>query len=127
LSSVAARTVRVRIADNRGKLTVKGLTHGVTRAEYEYDIPLADATAMLHDLCERPLIEKRRHREPFAGKTWEIDVFEGDNAGLVIAEIELASESEPFELPPWAREEVSHDTRYYNANLLATPYKSWPR
>ncbi len=125
LSSVAERTVRARIAGDHATLTIKGLTKGVTRAEFEYAIPVADATIILRDLCERPLIEKRRHRELVAGKTWEVDVFAGDNLGLVVAELELASEAETFELPPWVLDEVSHDPRYYNANLLKAPYTTW--
>jgi adenylate cyclase len=125
LSSHKERTVRVRIEGTRATLTIKGLTTGVTRAEYEYEIPVDDAAVMLRDLCERPLISKRRHLERYEGKTWEIDVFHGDNEGLVIAEIELTSESEPFAVPPWAIEEVSHDPRYYNANLVRAPYRTW--
>ncbi len=124
LSSVKERVVRVRVAGSKGKLTVKGITTGVTRAEFEYDIPLADAEQMLA-LCEQPLIEKRRHVENHGGLAWEIDVFEGANAGLVIAELELPSEDAPFERPPWLREEVSGDDRYYNNNLIAKPFTSW--
>lgn len=125
LSSVPERTVRVRIAGDHAKLTVKGLTKGISRLELEYDIPVADAELMLRELCERPLIEKRRHREPVGGSVWEIDVFAGDNAGLVIAELELASADESFERPVWLRDEVSHDPRYFNANLLRAPYSTW--
>jgi adenylate cyclase len=80
---------------------------------------------MLDDLCERPLVEKTRHREVHGGKTWDIDVFAGDNAGLVLAEIELASEDERIDLPPWATTEVSHDARYYNVNLAKQPFTTW--
>ncbi len=125
LSSVKERVVRVRIAGERGFLTVKGLTIGVSRSEFEYPIPLADAAAMLDSLCERPLIEKTRHREQFAGRTWEIDVFHGDNDGLVMAEVEIANAAERVTLPPWAGEEVSNDPRYFNNNLVANPYKNW--
>ncbi len=125
LSAHKERVVRVRLEGTRAKLTVKGITRGVTRAEFEYDIPIDDAEIMLRDLCERPLIEKRRHLEVYERKTWEVDVFLGDNEGLVLAEIELASETEPFGVPPWAIEEVSHDPRYYNANLVSSPYRSW--
>jgi CYTH domain-containing protein len=127
LSTVPERTVRVRVAGPHAWLTIKGLTRGVTRLELEYPIPLDDATVMLRELCERPLIEKRRHREVFAGKTWEVDVFMGENDGLVVAELELASESEAFEPPPWLGEEVSHDPRYYNASLRRAPFTTWPR
>ena len=118
--------MRVRLDGAAGKLTIKGLTTGVTRAEYEYEIPAEDAAALLA-LCERPLIEKVRYRVPHEGKTWEVDVFGGDNAGLILAELELASEDEPFTVPPWATEEVSHDPRYYNANLAKAPYRTWAR
>lgn len=125
LSSVPARVVRVRIEGTAAKLTIKGPTAGVRRTEYEYPIPVEDAAAMLRELCEQPIIAKRRHVVEHAGKRWEVDVFAGDNAGLVVAELELASEDEPFARPPWLREEVSHDPRYYNANLVKAPYRTW--
>jgi CYTH domain-containing protein len=125
LSSVKERVVRVRIAGDRGFLTIKGITTGVSRLEFEYPIPLADATVMLDGLCERPLIEKTRHREVFGGRTWEIDVFHGDNDGLVLAEVELAEPEDEVELPPWAGAEVSSDPRYFNNNLAANPYRNW--
>ena len=124
LNSQRERVVRVRLHGESAKLTIKGITTGVTRAEFEYDVPVGDAIALL-EMCEQPLIEKRRHLEPFAGKTWEIDVFLGDNAGLVIAELELAHEAEAFERPSWLGDEVSGDPRYYNNNLLARPFKTW--
>jgi adenylate cyclase len=124
LSRDPARVVRVRLAGDAGALTIKGVTTGVTRAEFEYAIPAADATELLA-LCERPLIEKRRHHELHAGKRWEIDVFEGDNRGLVLAELELAAEDEPFARPPWLGAEVSDDPRYYNSNLIARPFTTW--
>ncbi|HTQ34272.1 MAG TPA: CYTH domain-containing protein [Stellaceae bacterium] len=127
LSSAKERVVRVRIAGTQAYLTVKGPTVGITRSEFEYVIPLADATAMLDSLCDGPQIEKTRHREDFAGRVWEVDVFHGDNEGLVIAEIELASVTEDFERPPWAGREVSDDPRYYNNNLAANPYRNWRR
>lgn len=124
LSSAKERTVRVRKEGERAVLTVKGPTRGVSRAEFEYPIPLADAEAMFA-LCEQPLIEKVRHTEDHGGRTWEIDVFAGDNAGLVVAEVELPDENALVDVPPWAIHEVSHDPRYYNANLIANPYKNW--
>lgn len=124
LSSAKERTVRVRREGERAVLTVKGPTRGVVRAEFEYAIPLADAEAMF-DLCEKPLIEKVRHEEQHGGRTWEIDVFAGDNAGLVVAEVELSDETDAVETPTWAIREVSDDPRYYNANLIANPYKNW--
>lgn len=124
LSSAKERTVRVRREGTRAVLTVKGPTRGVVRAEFEYPIPLADAEAMFA-LCEQPLIEKVRHAEQHGGRTWEIDVFGGDNAGLVVAEVELADENDVVDVPAWATREVSDDARYYNANLIANPYKNW--
>jgi adenylate cyclase len=124
LSSVKERVVRVRIAGDKAKLTIKGVTKGVSRAEYEYEIPVADARELL-DLCEQPLIEKRRHLEEVGGKTFEIDVFAGANQGLIVAELELASEDEAFARPPWLGDEVSGDERYYNNNLIAKPFTTW--
>jgi CYTH domain-containing protein len=124
LNSQKERVVRVRLEGPAATLTVKGITAGVTRAEFEYRIPVEDAAALLQ-LCEQPLIDKHRHVEQHGGRTWEIDVFHGENEGLVIAEIELASERETPELPAWVGEEVSSDPRYYNANPLKNPYKNW--
>lgn len=125
LSSVKERVVRVRIAGDQGFLTIKGITTGLSRREFEYPIPLADAASLLDELCERPLVEKTRHRETFAGRTWEIDVFHGDNDGLVYAEVEVANAADQVVLPPWAGAEVSDDARYFNNNLAANPYKNW--
>lgn len=127
LSSHPERVVRVRIAGDAAKLTIKGITTGVTRVELEYDIPIDDARTMLDSMCERPLIDKHRYTEEVGGRTWEIDIFHGDNDGLVIAEVELDAETDQIELPPWAGAEVSDDPRYYNANLLTAPYSSWKR
>jgi CYTH domain-containing protein len=127
LSSAKERVVRVRIAGERAFLTVKGPTVGLTRAEFEYAIPVEDAAAMLDGLCERPLVEKERHVEVHGGKRWELDVFHGENEGLVVAELELASEDEPFAAPAWVGEEVSHDPRYANANLARLPFSRWTR
>jgi len=124
LSSVKERIVRVRIADEHAYLTIKGPTRGVTRLEFEYAIPVADAATML-DLCERPLIEKTRYREAFGGRMWEIDVFHGDNEGLVVAEVEVTDECERVQAPPWLGREVSSDPRYFNSNLISNPYKNW--
>ncbi|MBT8469405.1 MAG: CYTH domain-containing protein, partial [Deltaproteobacteria bacterium] len=117
LSTVPERTVRVRVAGARGTITVKGKTVGATREEFEYEIPLLDAERMLDTLCKRPLIEKVRHRLTVGRHLWEVDVFEGENAGLVIAEVELESEDEAFEKPHWLGKEVTGDERYYNARL----------
>lgn len=124
LSSQKERVVRVRLAGETGVLTIKGPTSGITRAEFEYPIPLADVPELLA-LCEQPLVEKTRHAEEHGGMTWEIDVFHGDNAGLVIAEVELESETQSVEVPPWAVRDVSDDPRYYNSNLIAHPFSTW--
>lgn len=125
LSTVKERVVRVRIRGEKAWLTIKGISHGATRAEYEYEIPFADAQFMLENLCENPTIEKHRYLVPFAGFTWEVDEFHGENDGLVVAEIELPEEDTEFELPEWAGEEVTHDARYYNANLVKNPFRNW--
>lgn len=125
LSTDPDRTVRVRIAGDEGSLTIKGRTHGARRAEFEYEIPTADAQQMLDTLCKRPLIEKVRYTVTSGTHTWEIDVFEGDNRGLVIAELELESEDEPFERPDWIGAEVTEDPRYFNSNLVERPYNTW--
>lgn len=118
-------SVRIRIEGDKANINIKSATLGITRQEYEYDIPLADAEEMLNNLCHPPLIEKTRHFVSYDGKTWEIDVFEGDNDGLIVAEIELDNEHEDVSLPDWAGEDVSHDTRYYNVCLVKHPYKDW--
>jgi len=125
LSTTADRSVRVRVAADKAYLTVKGKTVNAARTEYEYPIPLQDACVMLDELCERPLIEKTRYRIDYGGLTWEIDVFEGDNAGLVIAEVELDSVDQVVPMPVWAGEEVTGDCRYYNSSLTANPFSRW--
>ena len=125
LSTEPERTVRVRVAGPRGSITVKGKNVGARRAEFEYEIPVADAERMLDTLCKRPLIEKVRYTLAIGPQTWEIDVFEGDNAGLVVAEIELSREDEAFERPDWVGNEVTDDPRYFNSNLVANPYRTW--
>jgi len=124
LSTVKERTVRVRTVGERGYLTVKGITVGATRKEFEYEIPAADAAALL-ELCEQPLVEKVRYRIPADGLTWEVDEFEGVNRGLIVAECELASEEQRIELPPWIGAEVTGDPRYFNSNLIAHPFTTW--
>jgi adenylate cyclase len=113
------------VAGPRGSITVKGKNVGARRAEFEYEIPAADAERMLDTLCKRPLIEKVRYTLAIGPHTWEIDVFEGDNAGLVVAEIELSREDEAFEKPDWVGNEVTDDPRYFNSNLVANPYRTW--
>ena len=125
LNSAKERTVRIRTVGNQAFLTIKGISVGATRAEYEYPIPLDDCNAMLDTLAEKPLIEKRRYRIGAGGLTWEIDEFFGENAGLVVAEVELLSENQEFERPPWIGQEVTGDSRYFNSNLIRHPYRKW--
>ena len=106
-------------------MTVKGITVGATRAEYEYEIPADEANQMLDDLCEQPIIEKKRYKIPQGDLTWEIDEFGGVNEGLTVAEIELESEDQAFDKPDWVGEEVTGDPKYYNSNLIANPFKNW--
>ena len=119
------RTVRVRLEGEIGKLTIKGKVQGITRSEYEYQIPRDEAGALLDSLCRQPLIEKTRYRLEFAGQLWEVDEFHGLNAGLLVAEIELDSEDQPFERPAWLGAEVTAEPRYYNANLVKNPFTRW--
>ncbi|NQT68687.1 MAG: CYTH domain-containing protein [Desulfobacteraceae bacterium] len=125
LNSVKERTVRVRIIGDKGYLTVKGISRGAVRAEYEYEIPGVEAEAMLDDLCEKPLIEKMRCKIAYKGFVWEVDEFCGENQGLIVAEVELESEDQKFEKPEWIGEEVTADPRYLNANLIHHPYCRW--
>jgi adenylate cyclase len=118
-------TVRVRVAGNQGYLTIKGGTQGISRAEYEYAIPLTDAMELLDTLCQQPLIEKTRYRVPWHGVVWEVDEFVGENQGLTIAEVELTDPEQVLDLPDWIGEEVSHDPRYFNANLARHPFSRW--
>jgi adenylate cyclase len=118
------RTVRVRIAGDAAFLTVKGVSLGATRAEFEYAIPLTDAEGLL-TLCDGPLVEKTRHLVRVGGTLWEVDDFAGDNAGLVVAEVELTHENQLFEQPEWLGQEVTHDARYFNSNLATTPFSKW--
>ena len=125
LSTAADRNVRVRIIGDIGYLTVKGRAEGITRLEFEYEIPISDARSMLDRLCFKPLIEKTRFKIEYRGLTWEVDEFIGDNAGLVLAEVELTREEQEIELPPWIDREVTDDPRYLNSNLVSAPFKTW--
>jgi adenylate cyclase len=118
-------SVRVRIEGEVANLNIKSATLGIERQEYEYPIPLDDARQLLDTLCEQPQIEKIRYHVSYGDHLWEVDVFAGANAGLVVAEVELQHADEPFAMPPWAGEEVSHDTRYYNVCLAKHPYCEW--
>jgi CYTH domain-containing protein len=124
LSTDPDRTVRIRRAGAHGYVTIKGRSHGTTRAEFEYEIPPADADDMLL-LCVTPVIDKVRYRIEHAGRIWEVDVFDGANEGLVVAEVELPSEEAQIDLPHWIGEEVTNDPRYFNANLVAHPFRDW--
>lgn len=125
LSADPERVVRVRIEGETAMLTIKGRTVGATRGEWEYPIPLADAQVLLNRLCLRPLVEKYRYRIEYQGMIWEVDEFVGDNAGLVVAEIELASEDQLFAKPDWLGDEVTYEARYANANLTRLPFNQW--
>lgn len=119
------RTVRVRIAGEEAFLTIKGQASGISRMEFEYPIPLEDARIMLTELCEQPIIEKKRSRINYQGFVWEVDEFFGENEGLLVAEIELAAEGQAFAKPSWVGEEVSDDRRYANASLVKNPFCRW--
>lgn len=119
------RSVRVRATDDRAWITIKGASQGMMRAEFEYPIPVKDARELIHTLCLPGAIDKTRYRVEVNGLTWEIDVFFGVNAGLVVAEIELETEKQTISLPAWIGEEVTFDPRYFNANLVHHPYSEW--
>jgi len=118
-------SVRVRIQGERAFLNIKSATIDITRQEFEYEVPLDEAKEMLETLCEKPLISKKRYHLKSENHLWEIDVFQGDNEGLVVAEIELADENEYFVKPDWLGDEVSDDERYYNVSLVKHPFKNW--
>ncbi|WP_440995405.1 CYTH domain-containing protein [Arhodomonas sp. SL1] len=125
LASGERASVRIRRAGTQAWINIKGATLGVERQEYDYEIPLGEAEEMLEQLCRTPLIDKTRYHVPVGGHVWDVDVFEGENAGLVVAEIELDAADEPFERPDWAGEEVSDRPRYYNVALVDHPYRDW--
>jgi CYTH domain-containing protein len=118
-------TVRVRVAGDRGYLTIKGPPEGLSRPEFEYPVPVADANELLDRFCPLLRVDKRRYLREHAGHTWEIDEFLGANAGLVVAEVELEQAAEPVALPDWVGTEVSADPRYQNSNLAQRPYREW--
>ena len=121
------RSVRVRVTDRNAWITIKGASQGITRDEFEYSIPLEDALELLNTLCLPNIIEKTRYRVETQGSVWEIDEFDGANAGLVVAEIELDADDRTVALPAWVGEEVSYDPRYLNVNLSQHPYSEWSR
>jgi len=125
LSTEKGRTVVVRTAGGKGIVQIKGVVVGITRTEFEYEIPLEDAELMLNELCEKPLIEKERYIVEADGFQWHVDEFHGENEGLVVAEIELETENQQIKLPQWIDKEVSGDTRYFNSQLVKNPYTKW--
>ncbi len=125
LTSEPTSSIRVRISDNHAWLNIKSATIGTQRHEFEYEIPLNDGNEIIDCLCRKPLIEKTRHFIDLGKHLWEIDEFKGANEGLIVAEIELGSAGEVFDKPSWLGAEVTHDLRYYNNNLAATPFTEW--
>lgn len=126
LANTARASIRVRLEGERALLSVKSMERGMSRDEYELPLPMADAHEMLDRLCEGIAIEKRRHIVPHEGSEWEIDEFLAENAGLVVAELELASEGASFVRPPWLGAEITYEERYYNFRLSQKPYRHWP-
>jgi adenylate cyclase len=119
------KTIRIRWVEGEGGfLTIKGKTNGFSRPEYEYPIPEADAAELLQHFCAA-ILAKKRHQLTINGKLWEVDEFLEDNEGLIVAELELESEQETVELPPWIIKEVTNDKRYYNSELSVNPYINW--
>lgn len=129
LLSTPEKSARVRIAGTKGYITIKsGVSpDGFTRSEFEYEIPLDDAEKLLEKLCDPKQIQKTRYKIPFEGNLWEIDVFEGANAGLIVAEVELTSEDQVVTLPPWIGEEVTTDSKYTNGRLAKEPFTLWTK
>lgn len=125
ISTEDGRVVRVRIKDQKGYLTLKSASQGFAHHEFEYEIPVADAELMLDKMCHKPIIDKTRFDLLHKGKKWEIDVFNGENEGLIIAEIELQSKDEEFKIPPFIDREVTDDPRYYNAYIAKHPFCTW--
>lgn len=117
--------IRVSLSANKAWLTIKKAVSPLRRMEYEYGIPRQDAHELLDNMCQDSIIEKHRYRVKHAGHVWEVDVFEGSNAGLVVAEVELSDEQEDFETPSWLGKEISDDPRYYAMNLARLPYPAW--
>lgn len=120
-----SKTIRVRTIGNQGFLTIKGSSIGISRSEFEYEIPIDEAKQILDILCEKPLIEKYRTKIIFPDLIWEVDEFIGENSGLVIAEVELKNENQRIDLPDWIGKEVSANPKYNNSYLVKHPYKSW--
>ncbi len=123
----AERIVRIRTMGSKGWLTIKSIKTHITRIEYEYEIPFDEAQELLNSLCVKPLIQKTRFTIVSSGQDWEIDVFHGENNGLIVAEVELESEDESIQIPDWIGEEVTEDSRYFNASLSQKPFVSWKK
>ncbi len=125
LANTTLSSVRVRRGGEQAWISVKSMTRQIARLEFEYTIPLSDAQQLLEQLCERPLLDKVRHRVPVGEHVWEVDEFAADNAGLIVAEVELDAVDESFVMPDWAGAEVTHEERYYNFRLGSRPYSAW--
>ncbi|WP_061236195.1 CYTH domain-containing protein [Leptospira santarosai] len=125
LNSDKNRTVRVRSNSNKAFITIKSKTVGISREEFEYEIPITDAEEMINSICEKSIIKKFRYLINFQGSIWEVDEFLEENEGLIVAEIELKSENEAFNKPDWVGKEVSDDPKYFNSNLIKTPFRHW--
>ena len=125
IAQTGTATVRVRVRGERGFLTLKGNSVGIARSEFEYEVPVQDALEMLDELAQGSAIDKVRHLVTVGGHVWEVDVFAGENAPLVMAEVELANADEDFDRPDWAGQDVSDDARYFNVNLARDPYSHW--
>lgn len=125
LSNNKQCSIRIRISGDKADLNIKSMTIGIMRDEYEYSIPIEDARKMVDTLCHKPCIEKTRYFVEHTGKTWEIDVFEKENQGLVVAEVELNNADEEIQLPEWVGLEVTEEPKYYNVCLLQHPYSEW--
>ncbi len=125
LSSNPDSTIRIRVIEQKAYFTIKGINNGISRLEFEYEMPVEDADEIIDKLCQKPIIEKYRYKLIHEGFIWEVDEFLGDNAGLVIAEIELPSKDKVFLKPDFVGEEVTSDLRFYNSNLVEKPFKSW--
>ena len=124
LSTDPDKTIRVRVTDTHGFITIKGRSIGITRPEFEYKIPKSDAIQLLHNFA-KSIVSKIRYKIEFKNKLWEVDEFLEDNVGLVIAEIEINSENEQYDIPEWAEQDVTGQEKYYNSNLSINPYKNW--
>ena len=125
LASQGNASIRVRVDGGRALLNIKSVTLGIRRSEFEYEIPLEDGEEILAVIAQQPFIDKTRYKVKCGGHVWDLDLFEGENRGLIVAEVELGSEEESFEMPAWAGEEVSDDPRYYNVSLVKNPYTRW--